>query len=255
LADPSPSSQDPARLAPGRGSESTRAADILHPTFKRFLWNSYDHIGLLVCANLLWLLLSLPLITAPAATAGLFQIAKRIADHEPPTIRDFLEGFRAHFFPALRAGALTLAVGAVLWVNIDFYSHLRGRASLPGMLLAAVIVWIALFVLLIQAHLFPLIVGGERSTRAALRKSALLTLDNPGYTVGITVQAVSVSALCVLTGAGLVLALGSLLAVLLTTGHRELLKKYFPESEAAREPEETRTLRDALRPWEGPKRD
>jgi uncharacterized membrane protein YesL len=230
-----------------------RAADILRPTFKRFLWNSYDHIGLLVVANLVWLALCLPVITAPAATAGLFHLARRIADHEPASLRDFFEGLREHFFPALRAGALTLAVAIVLWVNIDFYSHLGGRATLPGMLLAALMIWVGAFVLLMHAHVFPLIVGGERSTRAVVRKSALLTLDNPGFTIGITVQALSVTALCVITCAGLVLALGSLLAVLLTTGHRELLKKYFPESDAAREPEETRTLRDAVRPWEGPR--
>lgn len=230
-----------------------RAADVLRPTFKRFLWNSYDHLGLLVVANLLWLALCIPVITAPAATAGLFRLARGIADHEPVTIRDFFDGFREHFFPALRAGALALAVAVVLWVNVDFYSHLGGPAIIPGMLLAAVMIWIAAFMLLLHAHLFALIVGGERGTRAALRKSALLTLDNPGFTIGITVQALSVAALCVVTGAGLVLALGSLLAVLLTTGHRELLKKYFPDSEAAQEPAETRTLRDAVRPWEGPK--
>jgi uncharacterized membrane protein YesL len=230
-----------------------RAADILRPTFKRFLWNSYDHIGLLVLANLLWLALCLPVITAPAATAGLFHLARRIANHEPASIRDFFEGFREHFFPALRVGALVLAVAVILWVNVDFYSHLGGRATVPGMLLAAVMIWIGVFAVLIHAHLFPLIVHGERGTRAALRKAALLTLDNPGFTIGITVQALSVSALCVITCAGLVLALGSLLAVLLTTGHRELLKKYFPDSEAAGEPPENRTLRDAVRPWEPPK--
>jgi uncharacterized membrane protein YesL len=229
------------------------AADLLRPTFKRFLWNTYDHIGLLVVANLLWLALCLPVITAPAATAGLFHLARKIADHEPAAVRDFFEGFREYFFPALRAGVFTLAVGVILWVNIDFYTHLGGRASVPGMLLAAVMIWIGAFVLLIHAHLFPFIADGERSTRAALRKSALLALDNPGFTIGITVQALSVTVLCVITGAGLVLALGSLLAVLLTTGHRELLKKYFPDSEAAHEPAETRTLRDAVRPWEGPK--
>ena len=230
-----------------------RAADILRPTFKRFLWNSFDHVGLLVAANMLWLVLCLPVVTAPAATAGLFHLARGIAEHEPVSIRDFLDGFRGHFLPALKAGAFSLAAAFVLWINIDFYSHLGGRASVPGMLLAAAMIWIGGFVLLMHAHMFPLIVTGERSLRAVLKKSALLTLDNLGFTVGITVQALSVAALSILTGAGLVLALGSLVSVLLTTGHRELLKKYFPDSDAAREPDENRTFRDALRPWEGPK--
>jgi uncharacterized membrane protein YesL len=245
----------PSGSARQESTPRVRAADILRPTFKRFLWSSYDHLGLVVLANLLWLALLIPVVTAPAATAGLFHLGRKIADHEAVGIRDFFEGFRRHFSPALRAGALSLLLAVVLWVNIDFYSHLGGRAAVPGTLLAAVMVWIALFLLLIHAHLFPLIVSGERSTRQAFRKAALLTLDNPGYTIGLTVQAISVAALCVLTGAGLILALGSLLAVLLSTGHRELLKKYFPDSPAASEPEETRTLRDALRPWEATPRE
>ncbi|MCK4680021.1 hypothetical protein KAT82_02780, partial [bacterium] len=42
----------------------TRAADLLRPAFKRAVWSTYDHIGLLVLANLLWVVLCLPVVTA-----------------------------------------------------------------------------------------------------------------------------------------------------------------------------------------------
>ena len=232
-----------------RAPRGPRAADVLRPTFQRFLWNTFDHLGLLVVANLIWVGLCLPVVTAPASTAALFHLGRKIAAGEEVTVRDFLIGFRVHFVPSLKAGAFTLAAVAVVWVNVDFYSHFGGRATLPGMLLAATMVWVGAFVTLMHVHVLPLIVHGERSLRAALRKSALLVLDNPGFTIGIAVQALSVAVLSVITGAGLVLALGSFLAVLLTTGHRELLKKYFPDSPEATEPDETRVFRDLVKPW------
>ncbi len=232
-----------------------RAADLLRPAFKRSIWSTYDHIGLLVLANLLWVVLCLPVVTAPAATAGLFHLARQIARGKDVSLRDFFVGFRTRFFPAFKLGLVDLAALLVLWVNIDFYSHMRGGAVIPGMILAAAMVWVAAFFLLMHAHLYPLLAGGESSLPQLLRKSALLTLDNLAFTIGITFQALSLSVLCVVTGAGLVLISGSAVAVLLTTGHRELLRKYSDDPDRSPELPETRTLRDLWRPWESGKDD
>jgi uncharacterized membrane protein YesL len=233
----------------------TRAADLLRPAFKRSIWSTYDHIGLLVLANLLWVALCLPVVTAPAATAGLFHLARQIARGKDVSLRDFFVGFRSRFFPAFKVGLVDLAALLVLWVNIDFYSHMRGGAVIPGMVLAAAMVWVAAFFLLMHAHLHPLLAGGETSLRQLLRKSALLTLDNLAFTIGIVFQALSLSALCVVTGAGLVLLNASAVAVLLTTGHRELLRKYSHDPQNSPDLPESRTLKDIWRPWESEKRD
>jgi uncharacterized membrane protein YesL len=208
----------------------------------------YDHIGLLVLANLLWVALCLPVVTAPASTAGLFTLARRVARGEDVSLKDFFRGFRERFFPAFKLGVVDLGALLILWINIDFYSHLRGGATIPGMVLAAAMIWVAAFYWLMHAHLVPLLVGGESSLRQLLRKSALLTLDNLAFTIGITVQAVSLSVLCLITGAGLVLLNGSAVAVLLTAGHEEVLRRYHPTDEEP--PRETRTWRDLWRPWE-----
>ena len=190
------------------------------------------------------------MVTAPAATAGLFNLARKIAEGAPVSLGDFFDGFRAHFLPATKVGSFTLAFAFLVWVNIDFYSHLERWATIPGMLLSAVMIWAVAFLLLMHAHIHPLISHGERGLRNIVRKSALLALDNPGFTIGVAVQSASVAIICLLTGLGLVLVLASLLAVLLSTGHRELLKKYFPESLEASEPHETRGWHDFWRPWQ-----
>jgi len=227
---------------------------MLRRAFKRSMWSTYDHIGLLVLSNLLWLLLSLLVVTAPAAAAGLFHLTRETTRGESAEggtgLTSFFTGFRTWFLPSLKLGAVELVTAAVLWVNIDFYSHLRGPAAIPGMVLSAVMIWVAVFFLLMHAHLYPLLVGGESGLRALLKKAALLTLDNVAFTIGITVQALALSALCILTGAGLVLINGSAVAMLLTTGHEELLRKYSDDAELPPEFLEKRTLRDLWRPWE-----
>ncbi len=250
---PAAADDSSTRGGPERGATPPRAADILRPAFRRSMWTSYDHLGLVVLSNLLWLALALPIVTAPAATAGLFYLATKLARGEPARARDVIEGFRLHFAPATKIGALTLLACVVIWVAIDFYAHLGSWATVPGMLVAGVLIWLAGFVLLIHVHIHPLVARGERSVRTILKKASLLTLDNLGYTIGIGAQGLAVFVLCVLTGAGLVLAAGGLLAVLLTCGHRELLKRYLPPDPDEIDPPETRGLRDLFRPWEGGK--
>lgn len=237
----------------GAGPTRTRAAHILGPTFKRFFWHAYDHLGTLIAANVLWLVVCLGVVTAPAATAGLSYLARRIAAEEDARLGDFWVGFRRDFIPSLKVGAFTVAVAALLWFNIDFYGHLREGLAVGGTALATLLIWCGAFLLLMHAHLHPLLAGGERSLRRLLKKSALLVLDNPGFTLGITLQALVLTAVCVVTGVGLLLILAGLIATLHATGHRELLKKYFPDSPEAREPQETRTLRDLWRPWDSQK--
>ncbi len=224
------------------------AADLLRPAFRHFFWLSYDHIGLLILANLLWILLSLPIVTAPAATAGLFHLTARITRREDASLRDLITGFRLFFRPALVIGLVDTAIAIILWINIDFYSHLGGRASIPGMLFAGLIIWATTFWILIHAHLFPLLIDGERSVRSLFRKSAILTLHNPAFTIGITIQNISVTVICAMTGIGLLAIAGGLTAVLLTTGHRSLLSRYNPD--CPQTPPEQRGWRDFWRPWE-----
>lgn len=233
-----------------RSPEPT-AADLLRTAFRQFFWLSYDHIGLLILGNLLWILLSLPLVTAPAATAGLFHLTAKIARREDASLRDLLVGFRLFFRPATMIALVDAVVAAILWVNVDFYSHLGGRASIPGMLFAGLIIWATAFWILIHAHLFPLLIGGESSVRSLFRKSAILTLHNPAFTIGLTVQNISVTVISAMTGIGLFAVAGALTAVLLTAGHRSILLRYYPDYPPP--PPEQRRWRDLWRPWEAGK--
>jgi len=227
---------------------SWRPQLALYTAFKRFFWMTYDHIGLMILANLMWLVLSLGIVTAPAATAGLASLAARIAAGEDVSVRDLLRGFREHFIPALKVGLFDLAVIVALWVNVDFYSHLSGRAAIPGFLFAGLLIWGGAFWLLLHIHIYPLMVAGERSFRRLLRTSALLTLDNLSLTTGLALQSLMLLMLCILTGIGIIALLSAVLSLLHATGRRELLRKY--RDDIPEDVPETRTWRHLWRPWE-----
>ncbi len=77
-------------------------------TASRLFWR---HLGMLVVANILWLLLSLLIVTWPAATAGLFYLVRRVVQEEldaPPQearLGDFWDGFRQYW---LRSSVLSV---------------------------------------------------------------------------------------------------------------------------------------------------
>ena len=235
---------------PNMPTRRPRAAELLAPAFRTALWRVYDHLGQLIVLNLIWLGLLVPVVTAPAATAALFDIARRIARNEPHGVRVYFRSFADLLLPSLGLGVFSVGVLFIIWVGVDFYSHLGGALRYPGYLLAALLVWLGVFVLLMQAHLMPVLVHGDQRFIAVLRKSALLTLDNIPFTVGILVQTAALAALCVVTGAGLVLIAGSIVAVLLVSGHRVLLRRYRPDDPELEDEPETRTWRDLWRPWE-----
>jgi len=235
-------------MNPATRTDSQDTRLLLARSFKRFFWLTYDHLGLMLLANLLWLALSIGVVTMPAATAGLVALARRVAAGEDASARDLLRGFREHFVPALKVGLFDLAVLLVLWVNIDFYSHLSGRAQIPGFALAAVLVWAAAFWVLMHIHIYAVLVDGERHLRPIVRNAALLTLDNPTFTIGAALQSFMLIMLSILTGVGVIGIMSSLLSLLHATGHRELLRKYrdgIPEDAP-----ENRTWRHLWRPWE-----
>src|SRR5215210_3047606 len=93
-------------------------------TAARLFWR---HLGMLVVANILWLLLSLPIVTWPAATAGLFYLVRRVVQEEmeasPQEARlgDFWDGFRRYWLRSSVLSLIDLAGLGLIAVALVFY--------------------------------------------------------------------------------------------------------------------------------------
>jgi uncharacterized membrane protein YesL len=149
-------------------------------TAARIFWR---RLGLMVLANLLWLLMSLPIVTWPAATAGLFALVRRMVSEElddatlETRISDFWDGFRAHWQRSTLATLLDLAGLSIIVVAFVFY----GRSSveplrwLIGPIALVLVTWLAA-----NLYVYPLLLH-RRSSSAweILRESLLMVLAYP----------------------------------------------------------------------------
>ncbi len=143
-------------------------------TAARLFWR---HLGMLVVANILWLLLSLPIVTWPAATAGLFSLVRRVVQEEleatsrEARLSDFWEGFRRH---GLRSSALTAidvaGVGAIA-VALFFYG---GSAAEPLRWLVGPISLVGLVWITAQLYVYPLLIQRTGSRPWEVMREALL---------------------------------------------------------------------------------
>ncbi len=163
---------------------------------------------------------------------GLSYYAWKTISHQRPTPSDTFKGIRGLFWPAIALFAVDLVISTVLFGDAVFFAlafRAKGGAIAAG--LAMVCAYLALMWSLMCVWHLPLLVAQlemESGPRVwvILRKSFLLTADNPGFTVGLFVVIIAFAVLCVISAFGMALVFAGTLAFLLTCSLRELFIKY-----------------------------
>jgi uncharacterized membrane protein YesL len=108
------------------------------------LW--WKHLGQLALFNVAWLVLQVPIVTAPPATAAMYVIARRVADDELLDLGDGWQALRQMWWPAWRWGLVNLVVLVVLVGNFYAYQAFTGWgwAALRLLWGAIGVVWLAI---------------------------------------------------------------------------------------------------------------
>jgi hypothetical protein len=142
----------------------------------------YDAIPL-ITTNLLWFALTLPLITAPPAAAGLYYVTNRLAHRRSAGWRTFFEGFRSAFWLAWRWALTNLLALAMLGGSTWLYGKMGAAWSswAQGLLLGLAVLWG-----LLQTYTFPLLLEQEdRRMVTAVRNSIVLFIRYPVTSLGL----------------------------------------------------------------------
>ncbi|HEY8472946.1 MAG TPA: DUF624 domain-containing protein [Natronosporangium sp.] len=143
------------------------------PVLNRFISATGDQLTL----SLLWLVGCLPLVTAPAATAALFEVVRQRRRGEDPALgRAFLAAGRHYLRSSLLVGYGWAAVGLVLAGDLVIVA----RLGLP----AGDALQVALLVLLLlyamgSAALFPVLVSYQARPFQLLRTAVVVALLFP----------------------------------------------------------------------------
>ncbi len=180
--------------------------------FRASVRDLWDDLFTTAVVNLLWLVLTLLVVTAPPATLALFYTGNRMAHGDPTDPGDFLRAFRRYFGIGWRWGAVQVVMLILLVGDI----YLTGRLSNSptallgqGLYIAGLVAWI-----LLQLYALPFLFEQETpGLRMALRNGIQMLGTNIGFTVIVgvallVVLAVLTAAFCLsLAGGGVLVAL------------------------------------------------
>ena len=192
----------------------------------------------MVLANLLWLLMSLPIITWPAATAGLFTLARRAVAEElddatiDTRLGDFWDGFRAHWQRGTLVTLLDLAGLVVIVVAFVFYGRNPAEPLrwLVGPIALVLIAWLAA-----NLYIYPLMVHRQFSSPwEVLREALLMALAYPLTSLSLLITSLILAVPAVVLAGPILFVFFSAMATLQTVDLRQLLveRGELPEASA-----------------------
>lgn len=169
-------------------------------------------------------------------TAGVWSAMVGIADRRPVRLQELPAAVRGQWMTGLLLVLVDGALGWLLIANVRFYltstAGMLGRTlpALAGLRVGHLVafVWLAPLLLwaLAQLYALPLLIAERRGIGSALRRAALLVVDNIGFTLVLTALIVVLTGLLVLTGIGPFVLLPGIVAVLTTNATRALLARY-----------------------------
>jgi len=144
----------------------------------------FNHRGYIyIWANVLWVVLSLPIITAPAAWAALVKMSFLAQTTPSADVSDMWEAFRAYWRQGVLLGVANIVVVGMTAYNLAFYAADEGGGFtlLRGLWVVILAAW-----LVVQLYLWPLFFAMKQpALGGAMRNAAVMVLLNPGFTLGL----------------------------------------------------------------------
>ena len=156
-----------------------KKTDVLKEALLTFLRNLWD----LMVLNWLWMLCSLPVVTMGPATCAMLSVTLKIARGEPVyTAKEFFQGFRENFRPALVTGLLAAVMLVVSAGDIRFSMQQEDPIRTVYLALGVVIATLAMTVI---SYGFGLLAMFENPLKVHLANALKLAVLAPGKTIAM----------------------------------------------------------------------
>lgn len=127
--------------------------------------------------TLLWLLVSIPVITFCPATTAMFGVFRAWEENEGAGIAGpFFAAFRERFLQSLLVGTIWTLLGFVLLIDILATRRMASGLALP---LFIATLSITLFYLMITLYLYPILANARTGALGVLKNAFLLALSQP----------------------------------------------------------------------------
>lgn len=148
------------------------------------LWRALNFLADVMILHFLWLVHSLPLVTVGASTTALYYaMMKRIRTNEGQVAANFRRSFKDNFRQATILWLIAAAVGAVLWVDMNFcttWGGTAGKIMLAGCSALLVPCWMTLL------YLFPVLAKFTGSAYDTFKNALLMSVRHLPMTLLLT---------------------------------------------------------------------
>jgi len=196
------------------------------------LFDFFDKAANFVLANLFWVLLSIPLVTMPLATAGLFAtMSLWVRGKSPEVFRDFWDGVRQFWLKASLIGLMDGLIAGLILLNLSIF-RLMNPSQLLSILSQSATLFVALTVIAVNLYLWPLMVTfADLPLRRLIDTSIKLVFAYPLWSLVMLMLAAIplVISLLFLPAGALVLVSFSTVALLVSWGAWRIIQRYVPE--------------------------
>lgn len=141
-------------------------------------------------ANLLWSLACIPIITIPAATAGLFAVMSATArGQQIELFQEFFGTMRRLWLKSSLLMLLNLATGALILLNLTILPAMDMNDPF-AFLSRSVTVFVALIILMANLYAWSLLVIVEQPLKTSIESAFRLVFAYPVWSFGVLVAAV-----------------------------------------------------------------
>ena len=175
-----------------------------------------------IWANLFWVALSLPIVTAPAAWAGLCHFSYHALRQPTSSFSTIWDGFRIHWKGGIFVALLGIGLVIATFINLLGFNQEPSVA-------AAVLRMIWFFVLIawfgIQLYAFPLLPAmKEPALAGGYRNAGVMFLRHPFYTLGLWLFCTPIIIISFILPAAWLLVTGGLLSAIGTVAVQDRLR-------------------------------
>jgi uncharacterized membrane protein YesL len=148
-----------------------------------------DYIGGFIVANLLWVAFAIPIVTLPAATAGLFAVMTGYArGQRVEAFYTFFGAMRCHWRTSTAIVLIDIGLGALLAVNLMIFPMMDMGNGIA--FLSRSVTWfVAALVFLANLYVWPLLVviDPPMPLRELLTSTVRLVFAHPVWSAGLLV--------------------------------------------------------------------
>lgn len=185
-----------------------------------------------ILANLLWCIASIPVVTLPAATAGLFAVMMARARGETiHTIEVFLSTMRRLWLKATLVMALNVAGGELVVLNTAIFPHMDMSADPLAFAARSVTLFAGLTLLMLNVYLWPLLVLlDEMPLRQLVETAARLVFAHPLWSLLIVVAVAFIVGFSLLLPRGVfAIATASASSLIVYLGAWRVIQRHLPD--------------------------